>query len=408
MGFRKATSLFLLLALVSTLAGIGIPPTDNALAANISSTPQNPEFRIERGTLEGQLKAIFPSVTGVDRFVIRVYDQRSNFEVGHAYMVTSNVDFGHAGSFSDSICSTTPLCRQMRDGQGLKFTIQGHSLVQDPYSLTPVNEESPKSIVHYPFGVGQPQLTWTVPIDTEQSVMRTTFTPYSGISSLSLRLYTAIDNYANHVQELTGIAPGTSDQQVEGGNIYKLRYRAVGTRTNNAVYLDSGWSPMSLNNYQVHKRPNAPNNVRVTVGDRTIAATWDAPTPVAGVSVNSFQVGLSTDRITWINTNRNVNTFDYTTNTLNRLANGTPYWMRIRSIGSFGVIRTWNSTVQYTPAFTPVPPQFTASIEKTNKERVPVPCGIASAGMIFFPGIALHQCPFDPYLNFLFFGEELL
>jgi len=53
-------------------------------------------------------------------------------------------------------------------------------------------------------------------------------------------------------------------------------------------------------------------------------------------------------------------------------------------------------------------PQFTAQILSTNKERVPVPSGISSAGMLFFPGIALHDCPFDPFLNFLFFGEELL
>lgn len=53
-------------------------------------------------------------------------------------------------------------------------------------------------------------------------------------------------------------------------------------------------------------------------------------------------------------------------------------------------------------------PQFTAALLKSPADQKPVPSGICSAGMLFFPGRALEKCPFDPYLNFLFFGEELL
>lgn len=53
-------------------------------------------------------------------------------------------------------------------------------------------------------------------------------------------------------------------------------------------------------------------------------------------------------------------------------------------------------------------PQFTAALLKSPADQKPVPSGIGSAGMLFFPGRALEKCPFDPYLNFLFFGEELL
>lgn len=53
-------------------------------------------------------------------------------------------------------------------------------------------------------------------------------------------------------------------------------------------------------------------------------------------------------------------------------------------------------------------PQFTANILDSPNDKKPVPSGTASAGMLFFPGEALVSCPFDPYLNFLFFGEEIL
>ena len=52
-------------------------------------------------------------------------------------------------------------------------------------------------------------------------------------------------------------------------------------------------------------------------------------------------------------------------------------------------------------------PQVTANIiKRTDEEAVPV--AYAGAGLMCMPAEALKEVNYDPYLNFLFFGEELL
>lgn len=53
-------------------------------------------------------------------------------------------------------------------------------------------------------------------------------------------------------------------------------------------------------------------------------------------------------------------------------------------------------------------PQIKSAIVKAPRDGEPLPIPFASAGMICFPGRALFEVPFDPYLPFLFFGEEIL
>lgn len=52
-------------------------------------------------------------------------------------------------------------------------------------------------------------------------------------------------------------------------------------------------------------------------------------------------------------------------------------------------------------------PQVTAKIIKRNDDN-PVPVAYGGAGLLCMPAQALLDVNYDPYLNFLFFGEELL
>jgi hypothetical protein len=53
-------------------------------------------------------------------------------------------------------------------------------------------------------------------------------------------------------------------------------------------------------------------------------------------------------------------------------------------------------------------PGIGAQVVSTNGRTKPVPSALLSAGMMFFPGKALYKVPYDPYLSYLFFGEEVL
>lgn len=53
-------------------------------------------------------------------------------------------------------------------------------------------------------------------------------------------------------------------------------------------------------------------------------------------------------------------------------------------------------------------PTITAKVVNTNGREKPLPTAYQSAGMMCFPGKALYDVPYDPYLSFLFFGEEIL
>jgi len=53
-------------------------------------------------------------------------------------------------------------------------------------------------------------------------------------------------------------------------------------------------------------------------------------------------------------------------------------------------------------------PGIKAKIIKTPKDKKPLLIPYISAGMVVMPAQALYDVPFDPYLSFLFFGEEIL
>ena len=52
-------------------------------------------------------------------------------------------------------------------------------------------------------------------------------------------------------------------------------------------------------------------------------------------------------------------------------------------------------------------PEMKASIVPVPPDKMPLPIPFVGAGMMCFPGRALFEVPFDPYLAFLFFGEEI-
>ena len=53
-------------------------------------------------------------------------------------------------------------------------------------------------------------------------------------------------------------------------------------------------------------------------------------------------------------------------------------------------------------------PTITAKVVSTNGRTKPLPTAFQPAGMMCFPGRALYDCPYDPYLSYLFFTEEFL
>lgn len=53
-------------------------------------------------------------------------------------------------------------------------------------------------------------------------------------------------------------------------------------------------------------------------------------------------------------------------------------------------------------------PTITARVVSTNGRKSPLPVGFQPAGMMCFPGRALLDVPYDPYLSYLFFSEEFL
>jgi hypothetical protein len=53
-------------------------------------------------------------------------------------------------------------------------------------------------------------------------------------------------------------------------------------------------------------------------------------------------------------------------------------------------------------------PSIRAEVVDTGGRKAPVPTALQPAGCMCFPGAALYDVPFDPYLSFLFFGEEVL
>ena len=53
-------------------------------------------------------------------------------------------------------------------------------------------------------------------------------------------------------------------------------------------------------------------------------------------------------------------------------------------------------------------PTIKAQVISNKGRNKPLETGLLSAGLMFFPGEALYEVPYDPYLSYLFFGEETL
>ena len=53
-------------------------------------------------------------------------------------------------------------------------------------------------------------------------------------------------------------------------------------------------------------------------------------------------------------------------------------------------------------------PSMQAALIPVGDRKQPVPVHLMSAGLICFPGRMLYEVPYDPFLSYLFFGEELL
>lgn len=53
-------------------------------------------------------------------------------------------------------------------------------------------------------------------------------------------------------------------------------------------------------------------------------------------------------------------------------------------------------------------PQIRAEVVPTKGRKTPLPIALLSAGMMCIPGVALYDVPFDPYLSYVFFSEELV
>jgi hypothetical protein len=53
-------------------------------------------------------------------------------------------------------------------------------------------------------------------------------------------------------------------------------------------------------------------------------------------------------------------------------------------------------------------PSISAKVVSTNGRTKPLPTAFQPAGMMCFPGRALYDVPYDPYLSYLFFSEEFL
>lgn len=365
---RRLLSLFLSACLIGLTVGSVVGVSE----VGATSTPQNPTFIVDRGSAPGLLKVLFTPSAGIDYYVLRLYPEINGYEnaaVGYALSPSSSgIDIGSEGSYSAPNCNYEIICNQLRGGKGMKFTIQGYDSANEP-----VTSESAKTVTHYSLNPNLNQVTVQPPIDSETASLSVSYTPATGNSSMSLRLFQATDSYSSVYQEVSGIGASGRSIDVAGGTSYKYSFRTMGSTTNNAVYISSGWTALSLSGQAVYKRPNPPANVAIETSDRRLTATWDTPVAVSGVTVMAYSMGVSTDKLTWIDiqTSSSVRSFIFETFNGSRvLVNGTAYWVRLRTIGSFGVKKTWYSTTQYIPSWVPGPPTDTTAT--TGDRRIDV------------------------------------
>jgi hypothetical protein len=339
MEHRSSYCRFWLSLVLATLVAIptitGFQP-HTALAV---SPPENPSFTVENVTGGRTLQLSFSPVSGIDHYTVRGYTSRDNYD--SVQFVQNNYQPGQElGSGANDFIAYSI------GGSPMKFSIQGFDS-----SNSPVTSPSPKSIPY--FSTEGASFLLTSPTDISASVIRVPFTPKTGQSSMTIRLYRS-DNYAQLFREVTGITAGGKDIEVPGNYTYKYQYRFVGSTINNSAYLTSPWAANINETVWVPAHPNPPSNIRLTGGDKSISVNFDAPQPVTGTDFFRYGVSISTDKIWWTN----FSTYD-TSWTTSYLTNGQPYWVKVITQAIGGAIGEWVSPTPIIPSYTPSIPALT-------------------------------------------------
>ena len=309
--------------------------------AHAVDAPENPAFTVQSESGGLTLQVLFTPVSGISSYTVRMYSSLNNYDV--PLWTQNNYQPGDeigSGS-SDNVAYT------LQARFGIKFTIQGFDSLNNP-----VTAQSPKSIPYYATEGNSPFVT--SPSEVSGNVLRIPFSPKTGQSSMTVRLYRS-DDYNQLFREVTGITSPETILEVPGNYSYKVRYRYKGSVVNNVGYLTSPWV---LNNQTtlVALRPNPVTNVQLVGGNKTITATWDAPEPLAGADISGYQVGVTSD------INKSWWTTYYTTErtlTSSFLTNGQPYWVKINAVVGGVYIKTWNSPTAVIPSYIPNMPALT-------------------------------------------------
>ena len=334
---KKSRSwLSLLLAVVVAIPAVtGIA----SQSAHAVSPPENPAFTVDNVSGGRTLQLAFTPVSGIDFYKVYGYTSRDNYD--SVQFVQSNYQPGQElGSGANDLIAYSI------GANPLKFAIQGFDS-----SGNPVTSHSPKSIPYFSTEGASFQLS--SPTETSTAVIRVPFTPKTGQSSMTVRLFRS-DNYSQIFREVTGITAGGKDIEVPGNYSYRYQYRFVGSTINNIAYLTSHWRDNNNQTIRVPAHPNPPSNIRVTGGNQSVSVSFDAPQAVTGADIFQYGVSYSTDKIWWTNFYTNDTTW-----TTSSLTNGQPYWIKVRTVAVGGAIGEWVTPTPIIPSFTPLIPALT-------------------------------------------------
>lgn len=334
---KKSRSwLSLLLAVVVAIPAVTGIASQSARAV---SPPENPAFTVDNVSGGRTLQLAFTPVSGIDFYKVYGYTSRDNYD--SVQFVQSNYQPGQElGSGANDLIAYSI------GANPLKFAIQGFDS-----SGNPVTSHSPKSIPYFSTEGASFQLS--SPTETSTAVIRVPFTPKTGQSSMTVRLFRS-DNYSQIFREVTGITAGGKDIEVPGNYSYRYQYRFVGSTVNNIAYLTSHWRDNNNQTIRVPAHPNPPSNIRVTGGNQSVSVSFDAPQAVTGADIFQYGVSYSTDKIWWTNFYTNDTTW-----TTSSLTNGQPYWIKVRTVAVGGAIGEWVTPTPIIPSFTPLIPALT-------------------------------------------------
>lgn len=328
--------LSLLLAVVVAIPAVSGIASQSAHAV---SPPENPAFTVDNVSGGRTLQLAFTPVSGIDFYRVYGYTSRDNYD--SVQFVQSNYQPGQElGSGANDLIAYSIGANPM------KFAIQGFDS-----SGNSVTSHSPKSIPYFSTEGASFQLS--SPTETSTAVIRVPFTPKTGQSSMTVRLFRS-DNYSQIFREVTGITAGGKDIEVPGNYSYRYQYRFVGSTINNIAYLTSHWRDNNNQTIRVPAHPNPPSNIRVTGGNQSVSVSFDAPQAVTGADIFQYGVSYSTDKIWWTNFYTNDTTW-----TTSSLTNGQPYWIKVKTVAVGGAIGEWVTPTPIIPSFTPLIPALT-------------------------------------------------